>query len=126
MNRRKFLLAAASVPLVAYIPQFNNWCEVMPSGQWVHFCRESSPYLADKIVAYWTRRGTEFGLGFIDDCDSDRKMKSLKFSINCTIYHLDERDGFLKYKFIYGRLNTPEKLADNSRSIDEYKKYFDG
>ena len=127
MDRRKFIGASVGVAVALSIPTMSSWRELLPSGYWADFSRENIMFegkLAERIsVSSYIRRRV-FQIAFINDDESqfDRRMDSLRFCLNCSIYEQDEKDGITKYKWdeVTGR------IENYSEYFEERDRYFDG
>jgi len=115
MNRRKFLLSASALAIAAQLPELSSWSELTPSGYWVRYSRRNEDG-REVIVAKLEQRGIDYALGFYSDDASKyhRRLDTLRFSINQTIYRQDEKDGLLKYP-------QPDSVDD----IERYKNFLD-
>ena len=129
MDRRKFIGASVGVAVAASIPAItqDSWRERLPSGHWADFYRDNIMFegaLAERISVTTRIRKRQFAIAFINDDESqfDRRMDSLRFSLNCAIYEQDEKDGITKYKWdeVAGR------IENYSEYFDERNRYFDG
>ena len=106
MDRRKFLVAAASVPVVLLIPQV-GWSETLPCGQVVRYTTEYHDFFGDDIewvVGRMERRGIEYALKCVKVVNDhplmsytwdslEKRLESLRHSLSATCFQVDIRDG---------------------------------
>ena len=94
MNRRWFIGAISSLPIIAY-PSF-AWSreEYLPCGQLVQFVKEYHTMFGEEwemLVGSMTRRGIEYSLMAAPKCRDP--IKKLMRSFALTAHGVDARDG---------------------------------
>ena len=98
MNRRKFLVAVASVPVVLSVPQI-GWTETLPCGQVVRYTTEYHDFFGEDtefIVGRMKRRGIEYALKcvkYVNGHPLERRLRSISHSLSNTCFWVDIRDG---------------------------------
>ena len=136
MDRRKFIGVGAGAIIAMSIPKvsIDSWQERLPSGIWATFTQgkkewhsvNNSEFL-ETINSSYKQRGKKYQFGFINDDESkfDRRMESLKFSMNTSIHRLDGKDGILKYpQPSDDNMQTKELAQAWKNHIDEYRTYI--
>ena len=124
MDRRKFIGASVGMVAALSIPTMSSWRELLPSGYWADFSRENIMFkgkLVERIIVMTRIRKRQFAIAFINNDESqfDRRMDSLRFSLNCAIYQQDEKDGITTYKWdeVAGRIENYSEYFDERKGI---------
>lgn len=121
INRRGFIGATAAVLAVASIHE-NGWWETSPTGCWIHFYPDMNDAGEQSLVGAFKLRQHEHVLGFLTEGSIkqyDRRLRSLRVSINQTIQILDEKDGLTKYKW-----KDIRELPHSEVKQEAYINYF--
>ncbi len=92
MKKRNFLGACIAIAASAFIPSIDpgSWRELSPDGHWIYFTRIIHPDCGKAVEMNFRFRGQDYGLCFVDDgVNYDRRMRTIKFSADQTIYRLN-------------------------------------